>query len=125
MRSVCDIFYGANNSLIHICFRFTDAHSIFYQLALHVLSFLEPRDLLIAAQTCKYWRILTEDNLMWREKCKEEGITEPYVAKVLKHNWRNKKSGGTGAKSTWKAAYLRHVRIETNWREGKERISKV
>nr|CAB3245414.1 F-box/WD repeat-containing protein 7 [Phallusia mammillata] len=95
------------------------------ELALHVLSFLEPRDLLIAAQTCRYWRILTEDNLMWREKCKEEGISEPYVAKVLKHNWRNKKSFSAGTKSTWKAAFLRHVRIETNWREGKERISKV
>jgi F-box/WD-40 domain protein 7 len=38
-----------------------------------VLSFLEPKDLLQAAQTCRYWRILAEDNLLWREKCKEEG----------------------------------------------------
>jgi len=41
-----------------------------------VLSFLEPRDLLQAAQTCRYWRILAEDNLLWREKCKEEGKAE-------------------------------------------------
>lgn len=47
--------------------------SNFLQLALYVLSFLEPRDLLQAAQTCRYWRILAEDNLLWREKCKEEG----------------------------------------------------
>uniref|UniRef100_A0A8C9TPK3 F-box domain-containing protein n=1 Tax=Scleropages formosus TaxID=113540 RepID=A0A8C9TPK3_SCLFO len=38
------------------------------QLALYVLSFLEPKDLLQAAQTCRYWRILAEDNLLWREK---------------------------------------------------------
>lgn len=49
---------------------------IFLQLALYVLSFLEPRDLLQAAQTCRYWRILAEDNLLWREKCKEEGKAE-------------------------------------------------
>uniref|UniRef100_A0A8C3JAG9 F-box domain-containing protein n=1 Tax=Calidris pygmaea TaxID=425635 RepID=A0A8C3JAG9_9CHAR len=46
------------------------------ELALYVLSFLEPRDLLQAAQTCRYWRILAEDNLLWREKCKEEGKAE-------------------------------------------------
>lgn len=44
-----------------------------WQLALYVLTFLAPRDLLEAAQTCRYWRILAEDNLLWREKCREEG----------------------------------------------------
>lgn len=33
------------------------------ELALYVLSFLEPKDLCRAAQTCRYWRILAEDNL--------------------------------------------------------------
>ena len=33
------------------------------ELALYVLSFLEPKDLCKAAQTCRYWRILAEDNL--------------------------------------------------------------
>ena len=33
------------------------------QLALHVLSFLEPKDLLIAAQTCRTWQNLCEDSL--------------------------------------------------------------
>jgi F-box/WD-40 domain protein 7 len=44
------------------------------ELALYVLNFLEPKDLLRAAQTCRYWRILCEDNLLWREKCREEGL---------------------------------------------------
>ena len=48
----------------------------FFQLALHVLSFLKPRDLLNAAQTCQYWRILAEDNLLWREKCREAGLDD-------------------------------------------------
>ncbi|XP_033970193.1 F-box/WD repeat-containing protein 7-like [Trematomus bernacchii] len=43
------------------------------ELALYVLTFLAPKDLLQAAQTCRYWRILAEDNLLWREKCREEG----------------------------------------------------
>ena len=46
------------------------------ELALYVLSFLEPKDLLKAAQTCRYWRILCEDNLLWREKCKEYGLRD-------------------------------------------------
>jgi F-box/WD-40 domain protein 7 len=41
-----------------------------------VLSFLEPRDLLRAAQTCRYWRLLAEDNLLWREKCRAAGIED-------------------------------------------------
>lgn len=49
------------------------------ELALSVLSFLEPRDLLRAAQTCKNWRFLAEDNLLWKEKCREAGIE--YVPK--------------------------------------------
>lgn len=63
-----------------LCFPFTPLTFpvlVFQQLALYVLSFLEPKDLLQAAQTCRYWRILAEDNLLWREKCKEEG--EPRV----------------------------------------------
>ena len=33
------------------------------ELALYVLSFLEPKDLAHATRTCRYWRILGEDNL--------------------------------------------------------------
>lgn len=33
------------------------------ELALYVLSFLQPIDLCRAAKTCRYWRILAEDNL--------------------------------------------------------------
>ena len=33
------------------------------ELAIFVLGFLSPKDLVQAAQTCKYWRILCDDNL--------------------------------------------------------------
>ena len=49
------------------------------ELALYVLSFLHPRDLLRAAQTCRYWRILAEDNLLWREKCREVREIVPII----------------------------------------------
>ena len=47
------------------------------ELALYVLSFLEPRDIGRAAQTCRYWRLLCEDNLLWKEKCFEADIADP------------------------------------------------
>jgi len=72
--SVPGLFILCSNSCVHflsLCI------PIFHlQLALYVLSFLEPRDLLRAAQTCRNWRFLAEDNLLWREKCREAGIDE-------------------------------------------------
>lgn len=75
------------------------------ELALSVLSFLEPKDLLRAAQTCRSWRFLAEDNLLWKEKCREAGIEE--VPR------RRSRSSNT---SPWKAAYMRQHMIEMNWR---------
>ncbi|KAM6361534.1 F-box/WD repeat-containing protein 7 isoform 1-T2 [Alca torda] len=89
------------------------------ELALYVLSFLEPRDLLQAAQTCRYWRILAEDNLLWREKCKEEGIDEPL------HIKRRKVIKPGFIHSPWKSAYIRQHRIDTNWRRGELKSPKV
>ncbi|PIO15961.1 hypothetical protein AB205_0186000, partial [Aquarana catesbeiana] len=89
------------------------------ELALYVLSFLEPKDLLQAAQTCRYWRILAEDNLLWREKCKEDGIDEPLHIKrrkVLKPGFTH---------SPWKSAFIRQHRIDTNWRRGELKSPKV
>ena len=74
-----------------------------FQLAMYVLSFLEPRDLLRAAQTCRYWRILAEDNLLWREKCREAGLTD--VLETL--NIRRRKISPNGfIYSTWKVRSL-------------------
>lgn len=46
------------------------------ELALSVLRLLEPCDLLRAAQTCRSWRFLADDNLLWKEKCKQAGIED-------------------------------------------------
>ncbi|XP_051882419.1 F-box/WD repeat-containing protein 7-like [Pristis pectinata] len=89
------------------------------ELALYVLSFLEPRDLLRAAQTCRYWRILAEDNLLWREKCREEVIEEPLYL-------RRRRMLSTGFMySPWKSAFMRQHKIDTNWRSGEIKPPKV
>lgn len=79
------------------------------ELALTVLSFLEPRDLLRAAQTCRNWRFLAEDNLLWKEKCRQAGIDYP-ITKVKGRN------SSPNQVSSWKAAFLRQHQIEMNWR---------
>lgn len=96
------------------------------ELALYVLTFLEPRDLLRAAQTCHYWRILAEDNLLWREKCREAGLED--VQEVLGRRVATSTSsssppspsggggGGAGPTIPWKLAFMRHHYVEMNWR---------
>ncbi|XP_046873545.1 F-box/WD repeat-containing protein 7-like [Hypomesus transpacificus] len=79
------------------------------ELALYVLSFLDPRALVQAAQTCRCWRQLAEDNLLWREKCREEGIDEAV-------SLQRRRKGGEG--SPWKSAYVRQHCIEASWRTG-------
>ncbi|XP_059153264.1 F-box/WD repeat-containing protein 7-like [Physella acuta] len=88
------------------------------ELALYVLSFLEPKDLLRAAQTCRYWRVLAEDNLLWREKCREEGIDEETV-------YGSRMRRRHSARSPYKSLFMRQSQIEHNWRTGVNRPPKV
>ncbi|KAJ2954205.1 hypothetical protein O0L34_g2445 [Tuta absoluta] len=75
------------------------------ELALTVLGYLQPKDLLRAAQTCRYWRFLADDNLLWKEQCRRIGITT--LKKVPRSLPR--------CASPWKAAYMRQYLIENNW----------
>ena len=94
--------------------------SFVLQLALYVLSFLDPKDLVEAAQTCRYWRILAEDNLLWREKCREESIDETLV-----FGSRARRKSFCLGPSPWKQLYMRQHQIEQNWRSGIIRTPKV
>lgn len=103
-------------------------------MALYVLSFLEPKDLLRAAQTCRYWRILADDNLLWREKCREAGIGS-FRAMSQRVHRRHRGSPPTIPSefsdnqsvhiSRWKAAYMRQHNVEMNWRHRPLRPPKV
>ncbi|CAH2103416.1 unnamed protein product [Euphydryas editha] len=75
------------------------------ELALTVLGYLQPKDLLRAAQTCRYWRFLADDNLLWKEQCRRIGLT------TLKKMPRSLPR----CASPWKAAYLRQSLIQDNW----------
>ncbi len=91
------------------------------ELALYVLSFLHPRDLLRAAQTCRYWRILAEDNLLWREKCRESGLDD--FTEMM--NTRRKRVSPGFNYSPWKGGFMRQHNIEINWRVRGIRTPKV
>jgi len=92
------------------------------EVSLQILSHLQPHDLLLAAKTCKFWREISEDHLLWKHKCLEEGITEPYKRPT---NRRALKNGSLASVCPWKAAYLRQMSIEHNWRCGVKKFSKV
>ncbi|XP_065899003.1 F-box/WD repeat-containing protein 7-like [Dysidea avara] len=78
------------------------------ELALQVLSFLEPKDLLVAALTCRYWNVLCDDSLLWKEKCSKFGIFEPQLS-------TKRKTLGF-INNPWKQAFLIKQRIKYNWR---------
>ncbi|XP_030380133.1 F-box/WD repeat-containing protein 7 [Scaptodrosophila lebanonensis] len=92
------------------------------ELALFVLSYLEPKDLLRAAQTCRSWRFLCDDNLLWKEKCRKAQIlTEPRSDRPK----RGRDGNMPPISSPWKAAYMRQHIIEMNWRSRAVRKPKV
>lgn len=52
---------------------------------MYIISLLCPKDLMNAAQTCRCWRTLCEDNYLWQEKCKEAGIQQGPCPKYIHH----------------------------------------
>ncbi|XP_011314214.1 F-box/WD repeat-containing protein 7 [Fopius arisanus] len=92
------------------------------ELALSVLAFLEPRDLLRAAQTCRNWRFLADDNLLWKEKCRSAGIDDLRDSPPTKRK-ACRTTGNCG--SPWKQAYMRQHNIKMNWRTMPIRPPKV
>lgn len=92
------------------------------ELALSVLAFLDPRDLLRAAQTCRNWRFLADDNLLWKDKCRSAGIDNLRDFPAT----RRKGCRGFGnCGSPWKQAYMRQHNIKMNWRTKPIRPPKV
>lgn len=107
-----------------------------YEIALYIMSFLSPKDLCQAAQTCSSWRTVCEDNRLWREKCREEGLLddEQTLKAIFKDRIANSHaiqekfvnetlSELSLPKSQWKLAYLKHMNILRNWRAKNFQIS--
>ncbi|XP_074598050.1 F-box and WD-40 domain protein 7 [Brevipalpus obovatus] len=118
------------------------------ELSLHVLAYLGPKDLLRAAQACRTWRVLCEDNLLWREKCEEEGIfvhrgnssdfyksqnrycdslspvpspsSSPSSSSIINSTDCPSSSSATPfVRSEFKINYIRQKILEFNWRYGR------
>ncbi|XP_065838229.1 F-box/WD repeat-containing protein 7-like [Oscarella lobularis] len=87
------------------------------ELAFIVLSYLEPDDLLRAAQTCRYWKALCDDNLLWKEKCRLHNIDSSIMNKTTSRRKLIVKS--------WKQVYLTKSRIEWNWQHGALKNPKI
>jgi len=91
------------------------------ELALYVLSFLQPKDLCKAAMTCRYWRILAEDNLLWKEKCAEYDM----FSSLEDTNRGLSKTSSTKLSNTpHKQSFLYCLKLETNWRSNSLRPAK-
>ena len=81
------------------------------ELSLMVLGCLGPKDLARAAGVSRYWRTLTEDHLLWRERCQETGLSFDQFP-------NSQQPGPCHGRSKWKALFLRHSRVNANWRKG-------
>ncbi|RDD47310.1 F-box/WD repeat-containing protein 7 [Trichoplax sp. H2] len=87
------------------------------ELALHVLSYLRPKDILNAAQTCRYWRGIADDNLLWQRKCFEMDVrSQDIVAKPGKKRFQM---------IHWKKVYQTYIRLDHNWRNARYKAMKV
>ncbi|XP_041445599.1 F-box/WD repeat-containing protein 7-like [Xenopus laevis] len=77
------------------------------ELALRILWYLDGKEILQVAQTCRRWRQLAEDEGLWQGKCKAEGIEEPLC--ITRRKAKASRSG------PWKSSYIYQLSGDTNW----------
>ncbi|CAN0426394.1 unnamed protein product [Lampetra fluviatilis] len=82
-------------------------------LALRILSFLSPRDLLQAAGVSRAWRRLCDHGSLWFPGCVRLG-----AATALDVTSSSSSMSSSSSSTRWRAAYWRAVRTRRNWDEG-------
>ena len=80
-----------------------------------ILGYLAPFDLCRAAQTCRFWRSLCDDNQLWRRKCFEDAILPRFVLRNDLFTPTKKQTIAAPARWPWKTIFQRQCHIERNW----------
>ena len=84
------------------------------ELALSILRYLEPKDLLNAMRTCKSWKVLCDDSLLWKDKCRLLGPEIP------NHFYDNSDNDNLD----WKRIFLTRQELDDNWKTGRNFVRK-
>lgn len=82
-----------------------------------LFKYMKPREILQAAQTCKLWRIVGEDDKLWELKCKEGDIAYSLPTANLTALERLNETSSISY-SAWKQNFLRPYKIAKKFREG-------
>lgn len=84
------------------------------ELAMSILRYLEPGDLLNATRTCKSWKVLCDDSLLWRDKCK--------VLPEISNHYEGDDDSEQAL--DWKRIFLTRQEIDRNWKTGSTFVKK-
>lgn len=76
------------------------------QLAVRILSFLVPKELLVVCQVSKTWRLLASKDELWKAKCKETYVGVPLSTPAV-----------------WKDIFRDNVTLKRNWADGRCRVT--
>lgn len=82
-----------------------------------LFEYMKPSEILQAAQTCKLWRIVGEDDKLWEQKCKEDDIAYSLPTANLTALERLNETSSISY-SAWKQNFLRPYKIAKKIREG-------
>ncbi|KAK2565339.1 F-box/WD repeat-containing protein 7 [Acropora cervicornis] len=74
-------------------------------LALHILSFLVPKELLFVCQVSKTWRRLASRDELWQSKCKETYVGVPLSVPAV-----------------WKEIFRENLNLKRNWANGRCKV---
>ncbi|XP_060066059.1 uncharacterized protein LOC132546363 [Ylistrum balloti] len=96
-----------------------DINRLSDKLLLFTFSYLQPRDICLAAQVCRRWRYLCATDSLWMVKCHELGVEEGIEnMEEIVVNANINKMG-----IDWRLAYIELRRITTVTRKAKERAA--
>ena len=82
------------------------------ELAMSILRYLEPKDLLNAMRTCKSWKVLCDDSLLWKDKCRA-------LPEIPNHYY-----DGDSDNLDWKKIFLTRQELDDNWRTGRNFVQR-